>query len=259
MLGPPEFGERSWGERAATVSDALAALDAELATQFDLVDHPVTIGGWPVVLRKPARADALISEADYVKDERLPYWADLWPAAPVLAEHCLTQRGTGRTLLELGCGLGLATIAAMRAGFTVTASDYYTDALLLTRRNALSALGYEPTTLHLDWRALPDDLPRYDVITAADILYEKPYGDLVAQVIARALAPGGVVWISDPGRVARELFREALPAAGLRELSFTEHGAPHLMDWEPRSDDPKSIVRRVAILTIGHAESAPLR
>jgi ETFB lysine methyltransferase len=235
------------------VSGALESLDAQLATQFDLVDHAVTIGGWDVVLRKPARADALISEADYVKDERLPYWADLWPAAPVLAEHCMAHRGAGRSLLELGCGLGLATLGAMHAGFDVTATDYYDDALLLTRRNALAALGREPITRHLDWRALPDDLPRYDVITAADILYERPYAELVATVIARALAPGGVVWISDPGRVARELFREALPAHGLREVSFTEHGAPHLMDWEPRGDDPKSIVRRVAILTIAHA------
>jgi ETFB lysine methyltransferase len=114
------------------VNATLAALDGELATRFDLVEHTVTIGGWPVVLRKPRAADALISEADFAHDERLPYWADLWPSSTVLAEHALTQAGAGRTLLELGCGLGLATIGAMRAGFTVTASDYYDDALALT-------------------------------------------------------------------------------------------------------------------------------
>jgi predicted nicotinamide N-methyase len=235
------------------MSDALAALDRELAARFDLVEHAVTIGGWPVVLRKPRTADALISEDDYVRDERLPYWADLWPSAPVLAEHLLAQSGEGRTLLELGCGLGLATIGAMRAGFEVTASDYYHDALALTCRNALAALGRSPVARHLDWRAMPDDLPRFDVVVAADVLYEPPYGPLVAQVVARALAPGGVAWLADPGRVARERFREALPDVGLREVAWSEHGAPHLMDWEPRGDDPKSIVRRVALITVAHA------
>jgi predicted nicotinamide N-methyase len=233
--------------------DALARLDAQLATRFDLVDHAVSLGDWPVVLRKPRAADALISEADYVRDERLPYWADLWPSAPVLAEHCLRQVGAGRTLLELGCGLGLATLAAMRAGFVVTASDYYDDALLLTRRNALANVGHEPTVRMLDWRGLPDDLPEFDVVMAADVLYERPYGLLVAQVVARLLARDGVAWMADPGRVAREAFREALPSVGLREVASTEYGLPHLMDWEPRGDDPQSIVRRVALIEIRHA------
>ena len=38
-----------------------------------------------------------------------------------LAEDLAAMDGAGRTLLELGCGLGLPALVAARAGFTVTA------------------------------------------------------------------------------------------------------------------------------------------
>ena len=62
-----------------------AALDDAMGRCFSLAEETVDIGGRVVTLVKPANADHLISEADYVMDERLPYWADLWPSARVLA------------------------------------------------------------------------------------------------------------------------------------------------------------------------------
>ena len=103
------------------------ALDLALATKFTLAEERVVIGSGghhrEVVLRKPANADHLISEADNVMDERLPYWADLWPSARVLAGHLLALQGGGRRLLEMGCGLGLDSVAALLAGFDVTSTD----------------------------------------------------------------------------------------------------------------------------------------
>ncbi|MEO7522072.1 MAG: hypothetical protein ABIW79_09675, partial [Gemmatimonas sp.] len=113
-----------------------AALDEAIERRFSVSDEIVLVGGRQYVMRKPSNADHLISEADYVQDERLPYWADLWPASVQLAAALLEERGSGRTLLELGCGVGLATVAAIDAGFTVTATDYYEDALHVTRANA---------------------------------------------------------------------------------------------------------------------------
>jgi len=196
------------------------ALDAALAQCFPIAEETVAIGTGAsrreVVLRKPTNADLLISEADYVMDERLPYWADLWPSARVLADVLLAESGAGRRLLELGCGLGLDTIAAMAAGFEVTATDYYEQAIHMTRANAARVLGREPAVRMVNWRAWPDDLGRFEVVTAADVLYEKEYATLVAECLARALAPGGVAIIADPGRLALPAFRTALPSSGLR-------------------------------------------
>ena len=114
----------------------LAALDR----RFMLVEQPVELPMGRVLLEKPRNADDLISEADFAKDDRLPYWADLWPAAIVLAQfleqRALNERASGTArqgtrALELGCGLGLVTTAATRAGYDVLATDYYEDATLL--------------------------------------------------------------------------------------------------------------------------------
>ena len=84
-------------------------------------------------LWRPASVDDLISEEDFAVDERIPYWADCWPSARVLAEHIAGSCGGGRRMLELGCGVGLVSLAAAAAGFDVLATDYYADALEFTR------------------------------------------------------------------------------------------------------------------------------
>ena len=194
------------------------ALEVDLERRFTTATETVRVGETDVTLLKPRNADDLISEADYVKDERLPYWADVWPSSRVLAEWIADQPGTGRTMLELGCGLGLVTLAAMRAGFAVTATDYYEDALLFTRANARRALGREPETRMVNWRALPADLGRYDLVVACDVLYEKPYADLVADAMVRALATGGEAVMADPGRIAIEEFLDACRAREFRRV-----------------------------------------
>jgi len=206
------------GTTDATFLRALrgAALDDALECRFQLGEETVAIADRQYVLRKPANADHLISEADYVLDERLPYWADLWPAARQLAATLLAESGAGRSLLELGCGLGLDTLAAMDAGFAVTATDYYEDALHVTRANAMRNLGREPSTRLVDWRHWPEDIGTFDVVMAADVIYEAEYSTLVARCISRALAPGGEAILADPGRIALAGFFEGLPTAGLR-------------------------------------------
>src|SRR5437016_2208097 len=54
-----------------------------------------------------------------------PYWAKLWPAAPLLAE-AIVRAGwpRGTRVLELGCGSGLVGIAALACGLDVTFSDF---------------------------------------------------------------------------------------------------------------------------------------
>ena len=93
-------------------------LETSLRDRFRVIESQVTIGPDEVVqIIHPANSDELISEQDFAVDDRLPYWADLWPAAVVLARFIRGLRGEGRSLLELGCGSGVVATAAARAGF----------------------------------------------------------------------------------------------------------------------------------------------
>jgi ETFB lysine methyltransferase len=197
-------------------------LVAELERRFVVAHTRVALPGGAVDIMHPENTDALISEEDMVRDDRLPYWADIWPSSRILARAVARETGAGKSFLELGAGLGLVSIGAMRASYDALASDYYDDALLFTRANAWRALKREPRTRMIDWRDLPPDLQVADRVVAADILYEDRYPPLVANVIARALAPGGVATIADPGRPMVEQFFELLPKHGLR-LRDTEN------------------------------------
>jgi ETFB lysine methyltransferase len=215
-------------------------MSAALRDRFVVTDESLQLGGWAVTITKPRSAEDLISEADFDQDERLPYWADLWPSAAVLADRVLQQAAPAWRALELGCGLGLASLAARRRGLDVLATDYYEDALLFAALNA-EQNGVAPlATRHADWRAWPADLRGFDLILGADILYERPMGALVAEVVAVALAPGGRAWISDPGRVGAETFTERCAALGLR---VERDEALHPADAE----------RRIALFTVTRA------
>ena len=196
---------------------AVPELPSDLAVierRFVLSSTTLEVAGRPTMLTRPRSADDLISEADFAKDERLPYWADIWPSSTVFASLIAGRDGMGRTALELGCGLGLVTIAALRAGYVVTATDYYDDALLFTRYNALANAGRQPATRMVDWRHLPKDLGRFDLVLASDVLYERTYATLVAETIVATLKPDGVALIADPGRVALLSFLGECEARG---------------------------------------------
>jgi predicted nicotinamide N-methyase len=176
------------------------SLAETLQTRFDVAAVEVTVGPHRYQLLKPRNADELLDEDEFEHDDRIPYWADLWPSARVLAERLTSEHGRGRKLLELGCGVGLCSLAAAKAGFDVLASDYYDDALRFVTANAERNGIQHLATRMIDWRHLPDDLGQFEWIVAADVLYEKPYAELVAETIRKLLAPGGTAIVSDPGR-----------------------------------------------------------
>jgi len=183
--------------------------------RFAPVERRIEINGVALSVWRPPDMEALIDLVAFEEDERIPYWADVWESAIVLAEELADLDGRGLTLLELGCGLGLPSLAAARAGFTVTATDYETPALEGVRFNAERNGLDTVVTRQLDWRSLPADLGRYDRVVAADVLYESHHPAALADVIARTLRPDGIALVADPCRQKAAGFAPAARAAGL--------------------------------------------
>jgi predicted nicotinamide N-methyase len=199
-----------------------SADEVKLRRRFRVIETDVAIASRTLSILHPESAEDLIDERDFDLDERLPYWAELWPSARVLAEHVSTLRGGGRSLLELGCGSGLVATSASLAGFAVTVSDYYDDALRFARVNVRRNGGRAARSILLDWRNLPPRLGRFDVVLASDVLYERPYGALVAGVLDATLSPSGVAYVADPGRVGRPDFIRALRPLALHIVTQTD-------------------------------------
>jgi predicted nicotinamide N-methyase len=199
-----------------------------ITARFDVVTQEVRFSPycWNLLaVRDTNRLLDEITPAQFEADGRLPYWADLWASSPVLAGHLRCRPGiAGGDLLELGCGLGLAGIAAAQAGASVTMTDYEDDALEFARYNA--ALNLTPVELarvtfrRLDWRR-PDLPETFDVIAGADIAYERMNFEPLLSLARMMLRPGGVFLLTDPGR---EIGRDFILLASSR--GFSANGRP---------------------------------
>jgi len=198
-----------------------STLEQALRRRFDVIEHRISVQGRIFDLRHPRSADDLISDEEFNRDERLPYWAEVWPSAYVLAQQISAHSGveSGRSkprLLELGCGCGLATITAQACGFETVAVDYYAEALEFVGLNALLNDVPAPEMRVVDWRQYPDDLHDFDWIVAADVLYERDYCRLIAAAFRQSLRPDGLGLLTDPQRTKAESFPEECRRAGLQ-------------------------------------------
>jgi len=173
---------------------------------------------WTAVSADPL-LDRLTAQADEhpdVVDERMPYWAELWPSARVLAEAILgAENLPDGPWLELGCGPGLAGLAARMRGRPGLWTDYAAEALWLAELNARDNGFADPQTRLLDWREPPADL-RVPWILASDVAYEIRHFAPLRNCWDRLLAPGGEIWLGEPGRPIARAFFESFGPAGWR-------------------------------------------
>jgi 2-polyprenyl-3-methyl-5-hydroxy-6-metoxy-1,4-benzoquinol methylase len=120
--------------------------------------------------------------------------------------------------IELGCGVGLPTILALARGARVLATDHYEAALDFTVYNARTNLDLEPDTIPLDWRE-PDTegIGTFDLVFAADVLYERKNAAVLADLVPKLLAPDGEAIFADPRRDEAPVFLEAMQGRGFED------------------------------------------
>jgi predicted nicotinamide N-methyase len=180
-----------------------------------VIAERIALPGGEVELMRPPDAEALISEESFEHEEFLPYWAELWSSAVALAHDVSMRSLRGAPTLELGCGLGLPSIAAARAGGRVLATDWSPDAVRATAANA-ERNGVDVETLECSWAdpaPLVDRAP-WPLVLASDVLYERRNVELLLDLLPRLVDESGLVLLADPRRVPAERFLAAAPEHG---------------------------------------------
>lgn len=130
----------------------------------------VKLGDTSLPLLVAADVESLIG--DVSDPDQTPCWADVWPAAVGLARRILEgPELSGRTVLELGAGVGLPGVACGLQGAAVTFSDFQSPALELCERNARLHNLEQYRLLRADWRDYRSR-ERFDIVLASDIAYE---------------------------------------------------------------------------------------
>ena len=168
----------------------------------DLVEETVVLGsGHAVRVVRPRDSEELLEEEAFEQEELLPYWAELWPSSVALARAVGARSLRGASTLELGCGLGVVSIAAALAGGRVLATDWSAAAVDFTTGNA-ERNGVQLETAVVDW-AEPEAIVErgpWQLVLGSDVLYERRNVDQMIGLLPRLVRPGGEVWIADPGR-----------------------------------------------------------
>lgn len=178
-----------------------------------------------------------------------PLFGLLWPSGAELAARMGQRPVTaGERILEIGCGLGLASLVGHRRGADMTASDCHPLAGLFLannlRLNGLAPMKYR----HGLWGEvahpappadgsphLPASAPgvqavedsghaandgsvdvsgRFDLIMGSDVLYERDDSGGLARFIEDHTQPSAEVWIVDPHRGNRPAFNRRMADLG---------------------------------------------
>ena len=176
----------------------------------DLVEESVPLRGVALQVLRPRDAEALLDDHAFEHEEYLPYWAELWPSGVALARRVAARALRGARVLELGCGLGLPSLAAALAGGRVLATDWSPQAIELLRDNA-ERNGAELETEIVDWQRPAPLLARapWDLVLGADLLYERRNVAPLLELLPPLLGARGELWLADPGRAPADDFLAA--------------------------------------------------
>lgn len=150
-----------------------------------------------------------------------------WPSGALLAARLAVHAlRPGQRILEVGCGLALASLVGHRRGADITASDCHPLAAPFLaanlRLNRLPPMNYR----HGAWTAIATPVRidgahqasivrgRYELIIGSDVLYDRDASVALTGFIARHATARSEVWIVDPDRGNRAAFSRRMAAAG---------------------------------------------
>jgi 2-polyprenyl-3-methyl-5-hydroxy-6-metoxy-1,4-benzoquinol methylase len=179
-----------------------------------------------------------------------PYWADVWPASVALARWLCRRGGLqGRSVVDLGCGLGVVGAAAARCGARVTLADREPDALAFASFNArLQGGAAAVEAVHHDWHRATL-AAAFDLVCLADVSYRPVHHRPLLRHLEQCLRRGGLCIHADPERRESDGFLRLLaPRFATRSelvsthfdgarrtvrLCFASHSQQDLDRWWP--------------------------
>jgi len=143
-----------------------------------------------------------------------PLFGVLWAAGTVLADRMWTQDTEGKRILEVGCGIALASIVLNHRKADITATDRHPEAEAFLRENARINDDPEIPFVRVGWTDPPSDLGLFDLIIGSDLLYERAHVEALSDFIEQHAKPVCEVVIIDPGRGESARFSRRMEGYG---------------------------------------------
>ena len=138
----------------------------------------------------------------------------IWPSSIVLANYMLTFDMNNKRILEVGCGIGLASHLLNYLHADITATDIHPSAeeflLANTALNDGELIPFE----RMDWKNTSEQLGKFDVIIGSDLLYEEDHVKSLPDFIDTHTTEACEVIIVDPCRGLQNKFTKKMIGLG---------------------------------------------
>lgn len=189
------------------------------APSFEVSTHSVMVGENSFQIRglkdKQQFSDPDgLAELAGISSSTWSLFGNVWPSGMILAEMINVHVLDGLRILELGCGLGLASMVAHHRGADITASDYHPSARDFFAEN-IRLNDMSPMTFTLcDWAKLQPEMGHFDLIIGSDLLYEPNHPALLSAFIDLHSKSTVEVVIIDPDRRQQREFTRSMEKLG---------------------------------------------
>lgn len=143
-----------------------------------------------------------------------PLFGILWAAGRVLAQEMYDYDITNKSILEVGCGIGLASLVLNHRHANITATDYHPEAEVFLAINTELNHDKKIPFIRTGWIDEVSTLGKFDVIIGSDVLYEHEHIELLSNFIHQHAAARCEIIIVDPGRGHHARFSKKMLALG---------------------------------------------
>jgi len=139
----------------------------------------------------------------------------VWASGEMLARLMLEEHEIeGKRILEVGCGIGLASLVLNRRDADITATDYHPNAEAFLEENTRLNNGRKIPFVRTGWGDELTELGKFDLIIGCDLVYEYDQAELLASFVDQHAKPRCMVLILDPGRIHHRRFSNSMIERG---------------------------------------------
>lgn len=143
-----------------------------------------------------------------------PLFGIVWPSGVVLANEMLGYCVAGKRILEVGCGIAVASLVLNQRHADITATDYHPEVEKFLQRNAKLNASASISYTRTGWADADSGLGQFDTIIGSDLLYEAEHVELLAQFINQHAKAHCEVLLVDPGRGNHARFSKRMIGLG---------------------------------------------
>jgi ETFB lysine methyltransferase len=143
-----------------------------------------------------------------------PYFGVIWDSSQVLAHFINDFDITGKRILEVGCGIGLASLLLSNRLADITATDYHPEAGNFLLENIKLNHGKAIPFIRTGWEDEENVMGRFDLIIGSDLLYERDHSSILSGFINQHAKAACEVILVDPGRGNHAQFSKKMVKLG---------------------------------------------